>query len=132
VSENTFFVSDALTGRLTEKILAEQSDEDVADDYQAAPSGLVECTVFFKKGKITCTLIGCEMGDDIESVTFLGGVNIWKMLDRFVNKETIASLSLNDDLGSPIREFDMVEKSYKVSLTKCSNDINYELKLIFI
>ena len=50
MSENTFFVSDALTGRLTEKILAEQSDEDVADDYQAAPSGLVECTVFFKKG----------------------------------------------------------------------------------
>jgi hypothetical protein len=129
MSENTFFVSEGLTGRISEGVLESQSRE---FDYGLPGHGLVESDVYFENGKMTCSISNIVILKSIESITFLAGVNIWSMIEKFTKKDMITKITINDETGTAISDFDMKEKSYKVMITKCKDDINYELQLIFI
>jgi hypothetical protein len=129
MTENTFFVSEGLTGRISEDVLESQSRE---FDYGLPGRGLVESTVHFEHDKMICSVSNIVILKSIESITFLASVNIWSMIEKFTKKATITKVTINDETGAEISGFDMKEKSYKVIITKCKDDINYELQLIFI
>lgn len=129
MSDNTFFASESLSNRISEDILETQSRE---LDYALPSHGLVESDIHFKGEKLICSVSKCVIQKDIESITLLPGTHVWKILARFGNHDAITKLTLNDEAGDPLLTFDTSKKNYKVSLTKCKDDINYELQLIFI
>ena len=132
MSDNVFFASKSLTARLTADDLARQSrGENEEANYTVPITGMLECEVHFEESSLICSVDQCEITHGLTSIGFLVGSRT-EMIQRFSNQEKILEIALNDDIGDPLVAFDVSEKKYDVSITKCKDDLNYLLKLIFI
>jgi len=132
VSDNTFFVSESLAARLTADDLERQSRNSIETDHTHVGSGAIDSTVYFKDEHMICTVFQCEIFEDLHSLTFLTGVAVGMMLQKFSSKAEIVKITLNDEIGDELIAFDVSGKSYNVVITKCKDTLNYKLKLIFI
>jgi len=130
MSDNVFFASKSLSARLTADDLAKQSGTSEKSDYTVPVSGLIESTVHFESASLICSVEQCEITEGLNSISFYMGSRS-EMIQRFSNKDKIFEVVLNDEIGDPLVTFDVAEKKYDVIITKCKDDLNYLLKLIF-
>jgi hypothetical protein len=132
MSDNTFFVSETLVSRLSANDLENQSKDLVKIDHTVSEHSLIESTVYFKDSHLICTVSHCEIFETLHSITFLTGLSVSSIMQKFSNKSIIKKITLNDSIGEDLAIFDVSKKKYNVVLTKCKDDVNYKLQLIFI
>ena len=130
-SSDTFFVSDSLTGRLTESHLSEQSEEfrDIEDDR--VDDELLECVVTFEDLVVGCSVTAIETGDSIEAISLIVGLDVDSIAAALLNKSRIEKVSFYDTEREKIAEFDTSAKTYNSIIAKVQQSENYQVSLIF-
>ena len=132
MSTNVYFASESLSSRITEDDLERQSKTSIETDHTLSTSGAIESTVYFENDRSIFTVFQCEIHEELKSISFLTGVSVGDMLEKFSSKLPITRLTLNNEFGDEIITFDVAKKAYNVVITKCKDDLNSTLKLIFI
>ncbi|MDB4337495.1 hypothetical protein OAA09_00595 [bacterium] len=129
----TFFVSNSLTGRLTEKNLEKQSEEYKDIDYAEPQETNVylECILSFKEGVVSCPLIEASVSDSIDKLVIVAGSEIDLIASIVLKKEPIVTIDVYNDLGDLLGSFDASKKKYSYVISKPQETENYRVSLIF-
>lgn len=130
-SSDTFFVSDSLTGRLTESHLADQSEEyrDIEDDR--VDEELLECVLSFEDIMVSCSVTSVEVSESLDAVSLLVGLDVDSIAKSVLNKSCIERVDFYDTSREKIAEFDTSEKTYNSVIAKVQQSENYRVSLIF-
>ena len=130
-STDTFFVSNSLTGRLTESSLADQSEEynDIEDDR--VDDELLECVLSFKDLTVSCSVISVEVSESVDAVSLLVSLDVDSIAHAVLNKSPIEMLYFYDTTHEKIAEFDTSKKTYNSIISKVQQSENYQVSLIF-
>ena len=130
-SKDTFFVSDELTGRLTESVLADQSVEYRDLEDVQTDEDLLECVLRFKEVMILCSVLAVETSESIDSLSVLVSLDVSSLAAMVLNKHLLEQVVFYDDEKEKIAEFDTSEKTYNTVITKAQQSENYRVSLIF-
>lgn len=130
-SSDTFFVSDSLTGRLTESHLADQSEEyrDIEDDR--VDEELLECVLSFEDIMVSCSVTSVEVSESLDAVSLLVGLDVDSIAKSVLNKSCIERVDFYDTSREKIAEFDTSKKTYNSVIAKVQQSENYRVSLIF-
>ena len=130
-SSDTFFVSDSLTGRLTESHLADQSEEyrDIEDDR--VDEALLECVLSFEDIMVSCSVTSVEVSESLDAVSLLVGLDVDSIAKSVLNKSCIEKVDFYDTSREKIAEFDTSKKTYNSVIAKVQQSENYRVSLIF-
>tara|TARA_A100001011_G_C14193397_1_gene792365 strand:+ start:489 stop:902 length:414 start_codon:yes stop_codon:yes gene_type:complete len=132
---NTFFVSNSLTGRLSETSLENQSEEyqdyEYVDDLESGPT--LQCVLTFEgSSSILSTASSITMSESIDELTLGVSDEISVVSELLLKRAPLESVTFYDAKGTSIANFDLEEKSYKSLTTWCNESENYQVRLIFI
>ena len=131
-SKDTFFVSDTLTGRLTESNLADQSEEYKDLEDVQFDEGLLECVLEFEDAMISCSVVSIETSpNSIEALSVLVSLDVDSVARLLLNNVLLETVNFYDSEREKIAEFDTREKMYNAVITKAQESENYRVSLIF-
>lgn len=136
MSNDTFFVSSSLTGRLTESNLEDQSKEfkdyEYASDPASGPS--LECILIFSEAaSIVATITSIVISETIDELTINVPDEIDLISNLVLNKIPVNAIEFySDDNSQLISSFDLSKKSYKSLIIWSNENQYYQVRLIFI
>jgi hypothetical protein len=135
MSNDTFFVSSSLTGRLTESNLENQSEEfkdyEYISDTSTGPS--LECVLIFNEASsIVATITNAIIDKTIDELTINVPDEIDLISKLILNKTPVDTVEFYDSDSLPMASFDLSKKSYKSLIIWSNENQNYQVRLIFI
>ena len=136
MSDNTFFVSNSLTGRLTESSLADQSEEYADYEYERVYDSPIEAILTFETTTLVAPVSGFEFNDRVVSLTLEVKNQLTTLIELLTNKNPILEMSIVDASNSSNLFSENVKPGgiteYKISLIKQNDSELYQVKMIFI
>ena len=136
MSDNTFFVSNSLTGRLTESSLADQSEEYADYEYERVYESPIEAILTFETTTLVAPVSGFEFNDRVVSLTLEVKNQLTTLIELLTNKNPILEMSIVDASNSSNLFSENVKPGgiteYKISLIKQNDSELYQVKMIFI
>lgn len=135
MSDNTFFVSNSLTGRLTESSLADQSEEYADYEYEGTYEAPIEVVLTFESTSLVVPVSGFELNERIVSLTLEVKNQLTTLVELLANKNPILEISIVDSENSSSLFSENVKPGgiteYKISLIKQNDSELYQVKIIF-
>ena len=134
MSDSTFFVSNSLTGRLTESSLSSQSEEYSDFEYEDGEVDLLESVILFKDIQLVMPTRSLLFGSNLEEIVLEADSQLGTLVDILSNQNPILGVNLLDDNGFETAKFDFGEvgvNKYKINLIKPNDSENYQVKIIF-
>ena len=135
MSDNTFFVSNSLTGRLTESSLADQSEEYTDYEYEDAYEAPIEVILSFETTSLVVPVSVFELDDRVTSLTLEVKNQLTTLIELLANKNPILEMSIVDASNSSNLFSENVKPGgiteYKISLIKQNDSELYQVKMIF-
>jgi hypothetical protein len=136
MSDNTFFVSNSLTGRLTESSLVDQSEEYTDYEYEGSYESPIEAILSFETTSLVVPVCGFELDDRVTSLTLEVKNQLTTLIELLANKNPILEMSIVDASNSSNLFSENVKPGgiteYKISLIKQNDSELYQVKMIFI
>ena len=133
--DNTFFVSNSLTGRLTESSLADQSEEYTGYEYERTYDTPIEAILTFETTSLVAPVSGFELNDRVTSLTLEVKDQLTTLIELLANKNPILEMSIVDASNSSNLFSENVKPGgiteYKISLIKQNDSELYQVKMIF-
>ena len=134
--DNTFFVSNSLTGRLTESSLADQSEEYTDYEYEGDYDAPIEAILTFETTSIVAPVSGFELDERVASLTLEVKNQLTALIELLANKSPILEMSIIDASNSSNLFSENVKPGgiteYKISFIKQNDSELYQVKMIFI
>ena len=134
--DNTFFVSNSLTGRLTESSLVDQSEEYTDYEYERTYESPIEAILTFETTSLVAPVSGFEFNDRVVSLTLEVKNQLTTLIELLTNKNPILEMSIVDASNSSNLFSENVKPGgiteYKISLIKQNDSELYQVKMIFI